>query len=48
MSLIGKTVKFEPEQIDKLNQFAKSEDRSFSWLVRKAVSEFIENKFDKK
>lgn len=41
MVLIGKSIKFTGEQIEAVEKIAKEEDRSFDYIVRKAVDEFI-------
>ena len=44
MVLIGKSIKFTGKQIEAVEKIAKEEDRSFNYIVRKAVDEFIKNR----
>ncbi len=37
-----RTVRLEPPVLEKLNQISKREDRSVSYLLNKAVKEFVE------
>jgi predicted transcriptional regulator len=34
-------VRLKPEQVDKLNKIALREDVPVSWLIRKAIDEFL-------
>jgi len=44
MVLIGKSIKFTGEQIEAVEKIVKEEDRSFDYIVRKAVDEFIKKR----
>jgi len=35
------SIRFDDETLEKLSEIAMKQDRTISWLVRKAVQEFI-------
>jgi len=37
-------IRLKPEQIDKLGKIAVREDVPVSWLIRKAIDEFLKRK----
>jgi hypothetical protein len=37
-------VRIEPKQLEKLKRMAKKDDRSISWLIRKAIDRLLEGK----
>jgi predicted transcriptional regulator len=36
------SVRLDPKDLKELEKIAKAEDRNVAWLIRKAVSEFVE------
>jgi len=34
-------IRLDPEQIKALNKMSQQEDRPISWLIRKAIDEFL-------
>jgi len=39
-----RAVRLKPEQVQKLNKIAVREDVPVSWLIRKAIDEFLKRK----
>jgi predicted transcriptional regulator len=37
-------IRLKPEQIKKLDKIARREDLSVSWLIRRAIDEFLKRK----
>jgi predicted transcriptional regulator len=35
-------VRIEPEKLDKLKRLAEKQDRSVSWMIRKAIDRLLE------
>lgn len=42
--MITRSIKVKEEQYLKLKEIAKKEDRSVSWIIRKAIDEYIDEK----
>ena len=37
------SISFEPEQLNKLISYCEKEERTASWVIRKALAEWFEN-----
>lgn len=42
--MITRSIKVKEEQYIKLQEIAKNEDRSVSWIIRKAIDKYLEEK----
>ena len=41
--VVKQSVSFDPEQLNKLISYCEKEERTASWVIRKALAEWFEN-----